>query len=244
MALKITEECINCGACEPECPNRRSRRVTTSTSSTRRSARSARASTTTPGLLRRLPGRLLRRRVERSRRSRPRAGVSSADTSARCRSCATPPHGPGAPRPPPSSAAPHRERYDREEHDRWPPSITEECINCGACEPECPNSAITQGEDIYVINAEPLHRVRRVPRRGGLRRGVPGRLLHPGSRRTAETEEQIYVRLATIHPDKQFPALAELPANALALPQERSEPRRRATSDAPRAHSARGALSS
>jgi ferredoxin len=21
MALKITEECINCGACEPECPN-------------------------------------------------------------------------------------------------------------------------------------------------------------------------------------------------------------------------------
>ena len=21
MAYKITEECINCGACEPECPN-------------------------------------------------------------------------------------------------------------------------------------------------------------------------------------------------------------------------------
>ncbi|MCZ6700523.1 MAG: 4Fe-4S binding protein, partial [bacterium] len=21
MALKITEECINCGVCEPECPN-------------------------------------------------------------------------------------------------------------------------------------------------------------------------------------------------------------------------------
>jgi len=21
MALKITDECINCGACEPECPN-------------------------------------------------------------------------------------------------------------------------------------------------------------------------------------------------------------------------------
>ena len=30
--------------------------------------------------------------------------------------------------------------------------ITEECINCGACEPECPNQAITQGEDIYVID--------------------------------------------------------------------------------------------
>ena len=32
--------------------------------------------------------------------------------------------------------------------------ITEECINCGACEPECPNSAITQGDDIYVINPD------------------------------------------------------------------------------------------
>ena len=30
--------------------------------------------------------------------------------------------------------------------------ITEECINCGACEPECPNEAISEGEDIYVIN--------------------------------------------------------------------------------------------
>ena len=30
--------------------------------------------------------------------------------------------------------------------------ITEECINCGACEPECPNQAISQGEDIYVID--------------------------------------------------------------------------------------------
>src|SRR5690349_2801140 len=30
--------------------------------------------------------------------------------------------------------------------------ITEECINCGACEPECPNEAISEGEDIYVID--------------------------------------------------------------------------------------------
>jgi ferredoxin len=32
--------------------------------------------------------------------------------------------------------------------------ITEECINCGACEPECPNTAITQGDDIYLIAAD------------------------------------------------------------------------------------------
>ena len=30
--------------------------------------------------------------------------------------------------------------------------ITDECINCDVCEPECPNNAISQGEDIYVID--------------------------------------------------------------------------------------------
>ena len=32
--------------------------------------------------------------------------------------------------------------------------ITAECINCDVCEPECPNGAITQGEEIYVIKPE------------------------------------------------------------------------------------------
>jgi len=32
--------------------------------------------------------------------------------------------------------------------------ITEECINCDVCEPECPNSAISQGELVYVINPD------------------------------------------------------------------------------------------
>lgn len=30
--------------------------------------------------------------------------------------------------------------------------ITEECINCDVCEPECPNGAITQGADTYNID--------------------------------------------------------------------------------------------
>ena len=29
--------------------------------------------------------------------------------------------------------------------------ITDECINCDVCEPECPNDAISQGPEIYVI---------------------------------------------------------------------------------------------
>jgi ferredoxin len=30
--------------------------------------------------------------------------------------------------------------------------INELCINCDVCEPACPNQAITQGEDIYIIH--------------------------------------------------------------------------------------------
>ena len=34
--------------------------------------------------------------------------------------------------------------------------ITEECINCGACEPECPNTAIYQGGVDYEFNGQTL----------------------------------------------------------------------------------------
>jgi ferredoxin len=30
--------------------------------------------------------------------------------------------------------------------------ITDQCINCDVCEPECPNAAISQGIDFYVID--------------------------------------------------------------------------------------------
>lgn len=30
--------------------------------------------------------------------------------------------------------------------------ITDECINCGACEPECPHGAITEGENKFIID--------------------------------------------------------------------------------------------
>ncbi len=32
--------------------------------------------------------------------------------------------------------------------------ITEECINCAACEPECPNDAITAGDEVYDIDPD------------------------------------------------------------------------------------------
>ena len=33
-------------------------------------------------------------------------------------------------------------------------SITDDCINCGLCEPECPTGAISEGDYIYVIDPD------------------------------------------------------------------------------------------
>jgi ferredoxin len=32
--------------------------------------------------------------------------------------------------------------------------ITDDCINCDVCEPECPNGAIYAGEEIYIIDPD------------------------------------------------------------------------------------------
>ena len=32
--------------------------------------------------------------------------------------------------------------------------ITEICINCGACESECPASCISSGEDAYIVDED------------------------------------------------------------------------------------------
>ena len=32
--------------------------------------------------------------------------------------------------------------------------INDECVKCGTCEAECPGSAISEGEDTYVVDAD------------------------------------------------------------------------------------------
>ena len=32
-------------------------------------------------------------------------------------------------------------------------TITDECISCGACEPECPTESITEGDEYFEIDA-------------------------------------------------------------------------------------------
>ncbi|MFH0925256.1 MAG: 4Fe-4S binding protein [bacterium] len=31
--------------------------------------------------------------------------------------------------------------------------ITDDCVTCGTCEPECPASAISEGDDKYVVDS-------------------------------------------------------------------------------------------
>lgn len=59
--------------------------------------------------------------------------------------------------------------------------ITDECINCDVCEPECPNEAISQGEEIYVIDPNLCTQCVGHFETPPMYRGLPGRLHHPRS---------------------------------------------------------------
>ena len=38
--------------------------------------------------------------------------------------------------------------------------IADDCINCGACEPECPNNAISQGANNICHRSKAMHGMR------------------------------------------------------------------------------------
>src|SRR6185503_10252796 len=67
--------------------------------------------------------------------------------------------------------------------------ITSECINCGACEPECPNTAIYQG---------------------GVEWQAPDAAMHPAISNdifyiVPETPDVLLTRARALHPDKTIP---------------------------------------
>ena len=90
--------------------------------------------------------------------------------------------------------------------------ITEECINCGACEPECPNQAISQGEDIFVIDPLLCTECVGFHDEEACAAVCPVDCCIPDPN-NLETEEALLARAQKIHPDKPFPALAQLPAH-------------------------------
>jgi len=87
--------------------------------------------------------------------------------------------------------------------------ITEECINCGACEPECPNEAISEGDDRYVIDPNLCTECVGFHDYEACQAVCPVECCVPDPERR-ESEEVLLDRARKLHPDKNFPALADL----------------------------------
>jgi ferredoxin len=83
--------------------------------------------------------------------------------------------------------------------------ITEECINCGACEPECPNSAISEGEDIYVIDPNLCTECVGFHDEEACAAVCPVDCCVPDPK-NVETDEILLARARQLHPDKAFGA--------------------------------------
>ena len=79
--------------------------------------------------------------------------------------------------------------------------ITEECINCGVCEPECPNEAISEGEETFQI--DPSLCTECVGLHGKLQCAevCPVDCCVPDPN-NVESEDQLFARAKQIHPDQ------------------------------------------
>ncbi len=87
--------------------------------------------------------------------------------------------------------------------------ITDECINCGVCEPECPNTAITEGEDFYEIEADLCTECVGFHGEEACQEVCPVDCCIPDEDKR-ETEEELLVKAVKIHPDDTFAALDDL----------------------------------
>jgi len=98
--------------------------------------------------------------------------------------------------------------------------ITEECINCGACEPECPNTAIYEGgagyeyqgaskdalaQDVYYIVPEKCTECVGFFDQEQCAAVCPVDCCVPNPK-DVESEEQLLAKAKVIHPDQEFAA--------------------------------------
>jgi ferredoxin len=99
-------------------------------------------------------------------------------------------------------------------------TITEECINCGACEPECPNTAIYEGgaaweldgeshaalkDDIYYIAPEKCTECVGFFDQEQCAAVCPVDCCIPDPN-NPESEEQLLERARRLHPEREFGA--------------------------------------
>ena len=82
--------------------------------------------------------------------------------------------------------------------------ITDECINCGACEPECPNEAISEGDDIYVIDPDLCTECVGFHGDEACQSVCPVECCVPNPD-NREQENELLAKARKLHPDQSFP---------------------------------------
>jgi ferredoxin len=80
--------------------------------------------------------------------------------------------------------------------------INEECINCGACEPECPNEAISEGDNIFVINPDKCTDCVGAFESSRCAEVCPVDACHPDPKHP-ETKEQLLKKWRGLHPGEE-----------------------------------------
>jgi ferredoxin len=88
--------------------------------------------------------------------------------------------------------------------------ITEECINCGACVPECPNQAISRRGPIHVIDPDRCTECVGFHDYEACQAICPVECCVPDPN-NLEDERTLYERAKRLHPELRFPPLEELP---------------------------------
>lgn len=82
--------------------------------------------------------------------------------------------------------------------------ITADCNNCGACEPECPNSAISSGPDIFIINADACTECVGFYGEPRCAAVCPVDACHVDATHN-ENEAALFAKAQKLHPGKSFP---------------------------------------
>jgi len=83
--------------------------------------------------------------------------------------------------------------------------ITADCNNCGACEPECPNTAISMGADVFEINTDKCTECVGFNAQPQCAVVCPVEACVTDSAHV-ENETQLLAKAKVIHPNKEFTA--------------------------------------
>ena len=84
-------------------------------------------------------------------------------------------------------------------------TITDACTNCSACEAECPNTAISQGPDIFMIDPNKCTECVTFNEKPACAAVCPVDACIPDPAHT-ETEAQLVEKVKKLHPGKPVPA--------------------------------------